>query len=326
MSVSYSELSHAELDKNIVKKKKKNIFTKLSFEISKNYELYLLLLPAIIYKLIFDYVPMYGILIAFKDYVPKLGIWGSRWIGFRQFERFFNSYYFWELIRNTVSLNVFQLVIGFPAPIIFALLLNQVQARRFKKLVQTVTYAPHFISTVVLIGMLKIMISPRTGMINIIIKALGGEAIHFEAEAYWFRPLYILSGIWQNMGWSAIIYIAALTSIDPELTEAAIVDGASKLKRIWYIDIPGILPTIVILLILEMGSIMSVGLEKVYLMQTPINLVNSETISTFVYKVGLLDSQFSFSTAVNLFDTVINLLLLIIVNQIAKKVSEISLW
>ena len=303
-------------------KSRKNTLSK----VLKNYELYLFLLPAVIYFIIFHYVPMYGITIAFKDFKASLGILGSPWIGFRHFERFFSSYYFKDLIVNTLTLSVYRLAVGFIVPIIFALLLNQLHSKRFRKTVQMATYAPHFISMVVLVGMLNIFISPYTGFINQIIKATGREPILFAAEAKWFSTLYVFSGVWQNMGWEAIIYIAALAGISPELYEAASIDGAGKFKKILHIDIPGILPTIIVLLILNTGKIMNIGFEKAYLMQNPVNLEASEIIATYVYKVGLLNFQFSFSTAVDLFNTVINFALLFVVNIVSKKTTDIYLW
>jgi putative aldouronate transport system permease protein len=303
-------------------KSKKHTLSK----VLKNYELYLFLLPAIIYFVIFHYVPMYGITIAFKNFKPSLGIIGSPWIGFHHFERFFKSYYFKELIVNTLSLSVYRLAVGFVVPIIFALLLNQIHSKRFKKTVQMATYAPHFISMVVLVGMLNIFISPYTGFINQIVKATGREPILFAADPKWFSTLYVFSGVWQNMGWEAIIYIAALAGISPELYEAASIDGAGKFKKILHIDIPGILPTIIVLLILNTGKIMNIGFEKAYLMQNPVNLEASEIIATYVYKVGLLNFQFSFSTAVDLFNTVINFILLFAVNIVSKRTTDIYLW
>mgnify|MGYP002408461454 CR=1 FL=1 len=300
--------------------------TNLLHSVLKNYDLYILVLPAIVYVFIFNYVPMYGITIAFKDFMPRQGILGSPWIGFRQFNRFFSSYYFKELITNTFLLSFLSLLAGFPAPIIFALMLNQIYHEKYKRFTQTVSYAPHFISTMVLVGMINIFISPRSGFINILIRMFGGETIHFQTSPYWFRPIYIISGIWQNTGWNAIVYLAALTSIDQEMLEASTVDGANKFQKIIYIEIPSILPTIVILLILGLGNIMSVGFQKAFLLQTPMNLQTSEIIATYVYKVGLLENQFSFSTAVSLFDNVINLIFLILVNSIAKRVQEVSLW
>jgi len=288
--------------------------------------LYLLLLPAVLYALIFLYAPMGGVLIAFKDYSPTKGIFGSPWVGLKYFLKFFNAYNFKQIFSNTLSLSVYNLVAQFPIPILFALLLNQMRQRRFKKLVQTVSYAPHFISMVVLVGMLNVFLSPSTGVVNAIIKSFGGEAVYFLGKADLFRPVYVWSGVWQDTGRSAIIYIAALASIEQELHEAAMVDGANKLQRTIYIDIPGIMPTAVIMLILNLGRIMSVGFEKAYLMQNTLNIANSEIISTYVYKVGLLNAQFSLSTAIGLFNSVISCALVVFVNFIARRYSDTSLW
>lgn len=288
--------------------------------------LYLLLLPAVLYALIFLYAPMGGVLIAFKDYSPVKGIFGSPWVGLKYFERFLNAYNFEQIFVNTLSLSAYNLVAQFPIPIIFALFLNQMRQRRFKKVVQTVSYAPHFISMVVLVGMLNVFLSPSTGIVNIIIKSLGGDAVYFLGKADLFRPVYVWSGVWQDTGRSAIIYIAALSSIDQELHEAAMVDGASKLQQTLYIDIPGIMPTAVIMLILNLGRIMSVGFEKAYLMQNTLNISTAEIISTYVYKVGLLNAQFSLSTAIGLFNSVISCVLVVFVNYIARRFSDTSLW
>jgi putative aldouronate transport system permease protein len=305
---------------------RKAVWTGLWRKIMKNWELYLFLLPTLIYIIVFKYLPMYGVTIAFKNFNPALGIQGSPWVGLRHFERFFNSYWFHDLLRNTLALSVFQLVASFPMPIIVALMLNQVRHKRYKKVVQTVIYAPHFISTVVLAGIMFVFLSPSSGIVNKAIELLGGEPVFFMARPEWFRPLYVLSGIWQGTGFGTIVYLAALTSVPPELHEAAIVDGATKLQRIRYIDIPSIIPTAVILLILEMGNIMNIGFEKAYLMQTSLNVTASEIIPTYVYKVGLLQAQWSFSAAVGLFNAVINFILLITVNRIAKSLSNTSLW
>jgi putative aldouronate transport system permease protein len=292
----------------------------------KSYQLYLFVLPAVLYYVLFHYVPLYGIQIAFKNFLAFKGIAGSPWVGLEHFERFFRSFEFTRIILNTIKLSVLQLVVGFPAPIILALMLNQLMHKRFKKFVQTVIYAPHFISTVVIAGMLFLFLSPDTGMINKLIGLFGGEPVFFMGDPDWFRPVYVLSEIWQNTGWGTIIYLAALTTISPELHESAVVDGANKFQRILHIDIPGIMPTAVILLILSTGNIMSLGFEKVYLLQTPLNLPSSEIISTYVYKTGLVGAQYSFSTAVGLFNSIINFVILITVNQIAKKASNTSLW
>ena len=288
--------------------------------------LYLLLLPAVLYALIFLYAPMGGVLIAFKDYSPTKGIFGSPWVGLKYFIKFFNAYNFNQIFFNTLSLSVYNLVAQFPIPILFALLLNQMRHRRFRKVVQTVSYAPHFISMVVLVGMLNVFLSPSTGIVNVLIKSLGGDAVYFLGKADLFRPVYVWSGVWQDTGRSAIIYIAALSGIEQELHEAAMVDGASKLQRTLYIDIPGIMPTAVIMLILNLGRIMSVGFEKAYLMQNTLNIAASEIISTYVYKVGLLNAQFSLSTAIGLFNSVISCVLVVSVNYIARRYSDTSLW
>ena len=299
----------------------------LAVRMAKAWQLYLFMLIPLLYYAVFQYAPMYGIQIAFKNFSGSLGILGSPWVGFANFTRFFNSYQFVLLIKNTLLLSFLTLICGFPIPIILALLLNQVGNKKFKKVVQTVTYAPYFLSTVVLVGMVFVFLAPRGGIINNIIHIFGGQSVFFMGDPGWFRPLYIITDIWQQSGWASIIYIAALAGISPELHEAAIVDGASRLRRIWHIDIPGILPTIVIMLIMRSGSLMSVGFDKAYLMQTSLNLDASEIISTYVYKVGLTaNTQFSFAAAVGLFNSVINLILIATVNQIAKKVGETSLW
>lgn len=310
----------------VTKRKRYTRRSILSKSIRKNWDLYLLITPVIVYFIIFHYAPMYGVQIAFKNFLGTRGIWGSEWIGFMHFKRFFMSYNFAYIIKNTLEISLYQLILGFPIPIILALLMNELKNGTFKKTVQTVTYAPHFISTVVLVGMLVTALSPSSGIVNQIIKALGGETKYFIGDPGWFKTLYVLSGVWQQMGWSSIIYMAALSGIDPQLHEAAIVDGASKLKRMWHINMPGIAPTIIILLILEIGRMMNVGFEKVFLMQNTLNVSTSEVISTYVYKTGLLGAQYSFSAAIGLFNSVINFLLLLTVNSISRRVSETSLW
>ncbi|GIO44927.1 ABC transporter permease [Paenibacillus apis] len=295
-------------------------------QIKRNYQLYLFLLPIILVYLVFKYYPMYGVQVAFKDFSPSQGVWGSEWVGFKHFIDFFDSYNFWTIITNTLSLSFLSLLFGFPAPIIIAIMLNQMLGKRYKKFIQTVIYAPHFISTVVLVGMLSVFLSPNSGIVNHIIALFGGDPILFMADEGWFRPLYILSGIWQETGFSTIIYLAALAGVNPELHEAAIMDGASKWKRVWYVDIPGILPTIVILLILALGNIMSIGFEKAFLMQNDLNYAASNIIPTYVYELGIQKAQYSFSTAVGLFNSVINIILIVTVNRIARKLTETSLW
>ncbi len=292
----------------------------------KTWQLYVFILPAVIYFIIFCYGPMYGVQLAFKDYNPVAGIMGSEWIGFDNFVRFFKSYQFKQLLENTLILSLYQLIAGFPIPIILAILLNQLRGSKFKKLVQTVTYAPHFISVVVLVGMLNIFLSPRGGIINQIIQLFGQEPILFLGKEEYFRHIYVFSGVWQNMGWNAIIYLAALSGVSPELHEAATMDGASKVKRILNVDLPAILPTVMIILVMNFGSIMGLGFEKAYLMQNSQNISSSEIIATYVYKMGLLNAQYGFSTAVGLFNAVINCTLLVLVNKVSKKISDIGLW
>ncbi len=290
-----------------------------------NYQLYLFLLPALIYFIVFHYFPMYGVIIAFKNFIATQGIMGSPWVGFKHFERFFESFQFWSLIKNTLGLSVLQLIIGFPLPIILALMMNQIRHEKYKRFVQTVVYAPHFISVVVLAGMIYVFFS-NNGLINNFIMMFGGESISFMAKPEWFKPLYIGSGVWQETGWAAIIYLAALAGVSPELHEAAVMDGASKWHRILHVDIPAIMPTAVILLILSVGNIMNIGFEKAYLLQTPLNQPSAEIIPTYVYKMGLQQAQYSFAAAVGLFNAVINLVLLVAVNKFAKKLSGQGLW
>ncbi|MBW7454917.1 ABC transporter permease [Paenibacillus sepulcri] len=293
--------------------------------LSKTWQLYILLLPSLLYFFILHYIPLYGVQIAFKEYIATRGIWGSPWVGFDHFQRFFNSYYFKDLIRNTLVLNVYGLLL-FPLPIILALSFNEVKHAAFKKWAQTITYAPHFISTVVMAGMIIAFLDPETGLINNIIKAFGGDSTPFLIIPHWFKHIFVWSGQWQGLGWGAIIYLAALAGVNPDLHDAASVDGASRMRRIWHINIPAIMPTIIILFILTMGSFMSIGFEKVLLLQNALNMSSSDVIQTFVYRSGLLQSQYSFSAAVGLFDSLINVVLLVTANQIARKTTENSLW
>ncbi|MDK8189243.1 ABC transporter permease subunit [Paenibacillus sp. UMB7766-LJ446] len=294
--------------------------------ILRNWQLYLLISPVVAYYIVFQYLPMYGIQIAFKDFIATKGIWGSPWVGFEHFERFFHSYFFWRLIKNTLGLGLYSLAVGFPVPIILALLMNEVRAEKFKKFVQTITYAPHFLSTVVAVGMMMMFLSPRYGIINHFIGMFGGTPINFLSEPSWFKTLFVMSDVWQTMGWSSIIYLAALAGVDSQLHEAARVDGATRLQRIWHINIPSIMPTIIILFILNIGSIMGIGFEKVLLMQNTLNLETSDIISTYVYRSGIQDAEYSFSAAIGLFNSIINFILLVTVNQISKRMSETSLW
>lgn len=322
-----SELDEVEETHQLLRnrKAKKGSFSSFVKSVKKNWQLYVLLSPVILYFIIFHYFPMYGLQIAFKDFIASKGITGSPWVGLKHFERFFNSYHFWRLIRNTIGIGVFTLAVSFPIPIILALALNEVKNLRYKKFVQTVVYAPHFLSTVVVVGMLLLFVKPD-GMINQVVRLFGGTPIDFISEPAWFKSLYVFSDVWQTMGWSSIIYIAALTAVDPAQHEAAMIDGASRLQRIFHVNIPAIMPTIVILFILNAGSVMAVGFEKVFLMQNDLNMSASDVISTYVYRSGILEAQYSFSAAVGLFNSIINFIMLIMVNQIAKKVNETSLW
>jgi putative aldouronate transport system permease protein len=304
---------------------KQSLWTTIGRDIRRNKLLYLMVLPVIAYYVIFDYGPMYGLQIAFKDYSPGDGIWGSRWIGLANFTEFFQSYYFWRLIRNTLLISVYELIFGFPAPIILALLLNELRKQAFKRIVQTVTYLPHFISVVVVVGMLVDFLA-RDGVVNQVLGYLGVEARSYLSEPGWFRFLYVSSGIWQQIGWGSIIFLAALSNIDPSLYEAAKVDGAGRWKQMLHITIPGIMPTVIILLILRMGSMMSVGSEKILLMYNPLTYDTADVISTFVYRKGILEASYSYTTAVGLFNAVIAFLLVIISNSISKRVSETKLW
>ncbi len=282
------------------------------------------LAPALIYFLVFKYYPMYGLQIAFKNFVATQGIFGSDWTGLDHFIRFFRSYYFWDLIKNTLGINLYQLAL-FPVSIIVALSLNELRDGRFKKTAQTITYAPHFISVVVFVGMIIAFLDPMTGIVNNFLGLFGIGPINFMTEPAWFKTIFVFSGEWQQLGWGAIIYLAALAGIDPQLHEAAKVDGASRLQRIWNINIPGILPTIIILLILNMGNMMSIGFEKILLMQNPLNLGASQVIQTYVYEIGILNGQYSYSTAVGMFNSVINFLILIFFNRLARRTGT-SLW
>lgn len=309
-------------------KQPKNNKKQMNFvkNLKKNYPLWLFVLPGIIITFIFSYIPLYGVQIAFRNFNPKLGFFGSQWVGLQHFIRFFDSPYFFTTIRNTFVLSFYSLVAGFPIPILLALLLNSFRHKRYRKVIQTVTYAPNFISTVVMCGMLLLFLSPRVGVINSVIVFFGGEAINFMGEKGLWRHIYVWSGVWQGMGWSSVIYFAALSSVSPELHEAARMDGASKFQMVRYIDFPSIIPTATILLILSCGSILSVGFEKVFLLQNDLNLSVSQVISTYVYKVGLIDNSISYSSAIGLFNSAVNAILLITVNRISKKLSGISLW
>ncbi|MGN0315055.1 MAG: ABC transporter permease [Fusicatenibacter sp.] len=302
-------------------KKKKYLQT-----LKRDFSLVLFVLPGLIITFIYSYIPMYGVQIAFRKYNPRLGFAGSEWVGLKHFIRFFESPYFITTIKNTFILSLYSMVVGFPIPIILALMLNSFRHKKYRKVIQTVTYAPNFISTVVMCGMLILFLSPSVGIINHVIKSFGGDAINFMAEEKLWRHIYVWSGVWQGMGWSSVIYFAALAGISPELHEAAICDGATKFQIIRYIDVPSIMPTATILLIMNCGSILSVGFEKVFLLQNELNKGVSQVISTYVYQVGLIDNNLSYSSAIGLFNSVVNAVLLILVNTVSAKMSGNSLW
>lgn len=295
------------------------------------WQLYLFLLLPIVYIIIFKYVPMAGVQIAFRKYTALGGIWNSPWVGMANFTKFFNSHQFQRIITNTLRLSLYSVFIGFPFPILFALMLNAVEKRRFKRLVQTLTYMPHFISTVVLVGMMMQLFNPTYGVIPRIVQLLGGGKMSdIFASPSGTVHLYVWSGIWQDFGWGSIMYLAALTSVSPELHEAAQIDGATRFQRVLHVDFPAILPTITIMLILRMGSMMSIGFEKIFLMQNTLNMSTTEVISTYEYKRGLGSTlgapDYSLSSAIGLFNSIINMVLIVSVNFISRKVSENSLW
>lgn len=294
--------------------------------IARNWDLYLLLIPVLLYYFTFHYRPMYGAQLAFKRFMPIAGITGSPWVGLRHFIRFFTSPYFTRLLGNTLSISVLQLFFGFPLPIILALMINEVGNVSYKRITQNITYAPHFISTAVLVGLIRSFTNSDYGVINIIVKSLGGEAVNYMIRPEWFRTFYVGSGIWQNAGWNSIIFISALAGVDPQLHESAVIDGANRLQCIWHINIPGILPTIVILLILNAGQIMNVGFEKAFLMQNDLTLSVADIISTYSYRLGIQGAQYDFATAIGLFNSVVNCALLLMVNTISRRVGDTSLW
>lgn len=292
----------------------------------QNWQLYALLFLPVLFILIFSYWPLFGLQLAFKDFSISKGIWKSPWVGLKYFEDFYNSYQFGQVIKNTLLISFLSTLIGFPAPIILAIALNELRSKLFSKTVQMVTYAPYFISTVVLVGMIFQFLDPQLGPLNTLIKFFDKDSINFMGETSYFIPIYVLSNIWQFTGYSAIIYLAVLSGVDPEMQEAATIDGATKWQRIWHIDLPYIMPTAMILLILSAGNALAVDFEKIYLMQTSITLSVSEVISTYVYKMGLENAQYSFATAVGLFSAIVNVGLLLIVNKIAKKVTGFGLF
>ncbi len=294
--------------------------------IKKNRWLYVMFAPVLIYYIIFKYVPMVGIVIAFKKYNAFKGIIASPWVGFANFARFFNSVYAWRLIRNTFLISFYGLIFGFPAPILLALLLNELKDGVFKKITQTISYLPHFLSSVIIAGILISFLRPETGLFNNIRAAFGQERIYYLIHPQYFRTIYTGMGIWAGIGWGSIIYLAALTGVDPELYEACIIDGGGRIRQTIHITIPGILPTITIMLILRIGQLLSVGADTILLLYTPSTYETADVISTYVYRVGLIDADYSFSTAVGLFNSVIAMILLTIANTVSKRLGETSLW
>lgn len=292
----------------------------------RNRWLYAFMLVPLAYYIIFCYFPMYGVQIAFKDFRLGLGITGSRWTGFTHFQRLFSSPDFYRILRNTLLLNLYNLVLGFPAPIIIAILVNEIRRVKFKRIAQSILYLPHFISWVVLAGIFIQMFSPSTGIVNIILKSIGIKPIYFMASNFWWPLMYVISGIWQGAGWGSIIYLAAISGIDPELYEAARMDGAGRFRQIWHITLPCIKPTIAILLILRVGGMINVGFDHIYNLMNPAVLDVADVISTYVYRVGIQGTQFSYTTAIGLFQSVIALILVVSTNQITKTLGENSLW
>ncbi|MBQ6715066.1 MAG: sugar ABC transporter permease [Clostridia bacterium] len=306
--------------------KKRTLPQRIALEFSRNHRLWVLLLPLLVYYLLFHYLPLYGIQIAFREYKGIYGIAGSPWVGLEHFSKFLTSYYSLRLIYNTFILNFIGIICSFPIPIVLAILINQLSSDRFKRFSQTLIYIPHFISTVVMVGILYLFLSPSNGIINKVITLFGKEPIFFMIEPNWFRPVFIISDIWQHSGWSAILYIATLTGIDPCLYEAASIDGAKKLQKIIHIDIPHLIPIAVMMLILSCGSMLGSNTDKTLLLQTSGNLATSDIIGVYVYSQGLGKAQFSYTSAIGLFVNIINFITIISVNWVAKKVGETSLF
>jgi putative aldouronate transport system permease protein len=304
---------------------KKTPLDRLKIELRLNKHIYLMLLPVVLFYVLFCYQPMYGAQIAFKDFNPAKGILGSKWVGFKHYLAFFDSYYAFRVIWNTIILNILDVVFGFPAPIILALLLNEIKGQVFKRSVQTLTYLPHFISLVVVCGIILDFFA-RDGVANQLMEMFGIQPIPFMILPEWFRPVFIASNIWQTMGWGSIIYLASLSGINPELYEAARVDGAGRWRQMWSVTLPGLAPTIIIMLILRLGRMMDVGLEKVLLLYNPSTYETADVISTFVFRKGLLEMSYSYSTAIELFNSIINFLMLVVVNRLSRRVSDMSLW
>ena len=320
-----SNISIALNPKKPTVSKMQNFLYAVKIDFKKSKGVYLLAVPILIWYLIFCYAPMYGAIIAFKDFIPVEGIWGSQWIGLKNFQEFFQSYYFWRLLTNTLLLSFYGLIFVFPAPIILALLLNELRSNKFKRVVQTITYVPHFISLVVICGVIMVFVQ-QGGVIPTFLKFFGGSDQNLLLNAGAFRPIYITSDIWQQIGWGSIIYLAALTGIDQELYEAARMDGASRWKQTWHITLPCLMSTIMIMLLLRIGQIMNIGFEKIMLLYNASIYSTADVISTYVYRRGILQAGYSYATAVGLFNSVVSCILVIGANKLSKKFTKISLW
>lgn len=297
---------------------------RIGHDIARDRQLYVLILPAVLVVLFFHYVPIYGLQIAFRDFKPTRGIWNSKWVGLKHFSRFLQSPNTWIYVRNTLSLSIWGVLIAFPLKIFLALVINEIASPKYKKVVQTVTYAPYFISVTVLISMVNLLLAKDTGVLTQLFEAMGLPAGTWLTSSSAFQWVYVISGMWQQTGWGAVIFLAALAGVDPQLHEAAMIDGATRLERIWHVNLPSILPTVTIMLVLQMGGLMSVGHEKALLMQNALNLEASELVSTYVYKIGLKKAQYSLSTAVDMLNSVVNVVLMLSMNWIVKKIGQVS--
>lgn len=318
-------MGELQLGSKLEKENKKSKWQIIKKDFKINKYVYLMAIPMVVYFILFHYIPMYGIVIGFKDFSPRIGIWGSPWVGLKHFKEFFDSLYFSRTVRNTALLSLYSLLWGFPASIILALLLNEIRREKFKRCIQTITYLPHFISLVVICGLI-VDFTSTDGLFNAILSNFGVEATNWLTKPEWFRTIYIGSGVWQSIGWDSIIFLAALTGIDPSLYEAAKIDGAGRWKQMLHVTLPGLMPTIVIMLILNIGGLMSVGYEKIILLYNSLTYETADVISSYVYRKGLQGGDYSFSTAVGLFESIIGFTLLIIANKLSKKITEQSLW
>ncbi len=320
-----SEAVNVQRNLSVTQPPKKTRLHRFAVRAKQQRWMILMTVPAFLLILVFHYFPLYGIIIAFKNYKPAFGIWGSQWVGLRYFEQFFNNAFAWRIIRNTLLLSLYGFIFSFPAPIILALLLNEIRNQPFKKLVQTISYLPHFISTVILVGLVKNILS-MDGIINTFIEATGGEPILFMSSPEWFRTIYIVSGLWQGVGWGTIIYLAALAGVSPELYEAAIIDGANRWQQMRSVTLPSIMPTVVVLMILNVQGILNSDTQKILLMYNTNVYETADVIGTYVYREGIESARYAYSAAVGLMTSLVSLLLVVVVNSIARGVSEYSLW